>query len=266
MAELLNNENDRNFYSRLAEKTAVAFNDTYWNEKTGGYGSNNQACNSFALFLGLVDKDRTPRVVNNLVDDVKNHNFHLTTGNLCTKYVMEMLTEYGHPEVAYQVATQETYPSWGYMLANGATTLWERWEYETGGAMNSHNHPMMGSIDSWFYKYILGILPDINGPGFEKFTIHPIILNDLSFAEGEFDTVKGKIKCAWKKERGSIYLHVTIPGNSLATVYIPSKNFKSITEGHRNINRVKDVKFLSFHDKYAVYQLGSGTYHFKSDW
>ena len=96
--------------------------------------------------------------------DVKAHDYHLTTGNLCTKYLLEMLTENGYPEVAYKIATQETYPSWGFMLANGATTLWERWEYETGGAMNSHNHPMMGSVDSWFYKYVLGIRPEINGP------------------------------------------------------------------------------------------------------
>jgi alpha-L-rhamnosidase len=152
------------------------------------------------------------------------------------------------------------------MLANGATTLWERWEYETGGAMNSHNHPMMGSVDSWFYKYIPGILPDISGPGFEKFTIHPVVLNDLDFAEGEFDSMKGKIKSAWKKEKGSIYLTVTIPGNSVATVYVPAKNINSITEGNRSVKKVKEIKFLFAHDKSAVYQLGSGTYHFKSDW
>jgi len=266
MAKLTGNETDKNFYSNLADKTAAAFNDKYWDEKSGGYGSNNQACNSFALFLGLVDKDRTDRVVNNLVTDVKNHDYHLTTGNLCTKYLLEMLTEYGHPEVAYKIATQVTYPSWGFMLANGATTLWERWEFETGGAMNSHNHPMMGSVDSWFYKYILGILPDISGPGFEKFTIHPIIPDDLKFAEGEFNSVKGKIKSAWKKEKGSIFLTVTVPGNSTATVYVPSKNISSITESNRNIRKAKDIKFLSAQDKYAVCQIGSGTYNFKSDW
>lgn len=266
MADLTGNETDRTFYSNLAVKTAIAFNDKYWDEKTGGYGSNNQACNSFALFLGLVDKDRTASVVNNLVTDVMNHGYHLTTGNLCTKYLLEMLTEYGHPEVAYKIATQVTYPGWGFMLANGATTLWERWEFETGGAMNSHNHPMMGSVDSWFYKYILGILPDNSGPGFEKFTIHPIIIDDLKFAEGEFDSVKGKIKSAWKKENGSIFLTVTVPGNSTATVYVPSKNISSITEGNRPIRKVKDIKFLSAQDKCAVFHLGSGTYEFKSDW
>jgi len=266
MAGLFGNEVDKKLYSDLAEKTALAFNKTWWDEKTGGYGSNNQACNSFALYLGLVDKDKTAAVVNNLVSDVQQHNNHLTTGNLCTKYLLEMLTEHGHPEVAYKIATQETYPGWGYMLANGATTLWERWEYETGGAMNSHNHPMMGSVDSWFYKYILGILPDINGPGFEKLTIRPYVLDELSFAEGELNTIKGMVKSAWKKEKGSVYLNITIPCNSLATVFVPSKNNKSITEGNHNIRNNKEIKFLYSQDNYAVYQLGSGTYHFKSDW
>ena len=266
MANITGNKKDEVYYDKLAQKTAEVFNKKYWNEQSGGYGSNNQACNSFALFLGLIAKDKISRVVDNLVNDVKNHNYHLTTGNLCTKYLMEMLTENGQSEVAYKIATQVTYPSWGFMLANGATTLWERWENATGAGMNSHNHPMMGSVDSWFYKYILGILPDANGIGFEKFTIHPYVISDLDFAEGEFSSVKGIIKSAWRKESGSIYLDVTIPGNSTATVFIPTKNIKSITESNQNIDLVNEVKFLRAEDKYAIYNVGSGTYHFKSDW
>lgn len=266
MASITGNKKDEIYYEKLAQKTAAVFNKKYWDEQSGGYGSNNQACNSFALFLGLVDKGRIPRVIDNLVKDVKSHNYHLTTGNLCTKYLMEMLTENGQSEVAYKIATQETYPSWGFMLANGATTLWERWENETGGGMNSLNHPMMGSVDSWFYKYILGILPDAKGAGFEKFSIHPIIFNDLNFAEGEFSSVKGIIKSAWRKESGSINFDVTVPGNSTATVFIPTKNIKSITESNQNIDLVKGVKFLRMEDTYAVYNVGSGAYHFKSDW
>jgi alpha-L-rhamnosidase len=266
MADLLGNENDKSFYTKLAEKTAIAFNNKYWDEKTRGYGSNNQACNSFALFLGLVDKEKVPSVVDNLAKDVVNHNYHLTTGNLCTKYLLEMLTEHGYSEVAYKIAAQETYPSWGFMLANGATTLWERWEYATGSGMNSLNHPMMGSVDSWFYKYLVGILPDANGIGFEKFTIHPYIIDELNFVEGEYNSVKGIIKSGWKKEPGSIYLNVTIPGNSTAVVYIPTKNKNSITEGNRKIDLLNGVKFLRIEDKYSVYEVGSGTYHFKSNW
>jgi alpha-L-rhamnosidase len=266
MAHILGNKSDEVYFENMAEKTATAFNNKYWNEQLGGYGSNNQACNSFALFIGLVNKERIVRVVDNIVKDVKDRNYHLTTGNLCTKYLLEALTKYGHPNVAFKIATQETYPSWGYMMANGATTLWERWEGNGNGAMNSLNHPMMGSVDSWFYKYILGIIPDITKPGFEDFSIHPYVINDLDSAAGELNTVKGVIKSAWKKAHGSFYLEVTVPENSTATIYVPTKNVKSITESNKKIDEAAGIKFLNTQDDYAVFQVGSGKYQFKSDW
>ena len=266
MAHLLKKDADEARYAKIAERTAKAFNSKYWNEQTGGYGSNNQACNSFALYLGLVDKERVPRVVENLVKDVKAQDYHLTTGNLCTKYVLEVLSDHGYPDVAMKIAAQETYPSWGYMLANGATTLWERWEGNGTGAMNSLDHPMMGSVDSWFYRYCLGILPDVRYPGFEKFTIRPSIVADLNSADGQFTSTKGPIKSSWKKEDGFFYLDVTIPGNSTASVYVPTKDRSGITEGGQPVAQVKDVKFLNMQDDYAVYQIGSGSYRFKSKW
>jgi alpha-L-rhamnosidase len=130
----------------VARQVAISFNNKYWNEAAGGYGSNNESMNSFALFLGVVPQDKMQRVVASLVKAVHENQDHLTTGNLCTKYVLEMLTKYGYGDLAFKIATQETYPSWGYMLANDATTLWERWEPLTGAGMNSHNHPMMVSF------------------------------------------------------------------------------------------------------------------------
>jgi len=264
MAALTGRSDDEKYYSSLAEKTAAAFNKAYWDENKGGYASNNQASNSFALFLGLVDKKNISRVVENLVNDVKENDYHLTTGNLCTKYLMEMLTEYGHVDAAYKIASQETYPGWGYMLANGATTLWERWENETTCAMNSHNHPMMGSVDSWFYKYILGIRPDISGAGFSKFSIHPYIPNDMKYAEGELKTVKGVIKSAWKKENGLIKLNITIPANTTAEVFIPAKEVSSVKEGSKKAAGLKELKYVRQQDNCAVFEVGSGTYQFEA--
>lgn len=266
MAAVTGNAGDQAKYAALAEKTLAAFNNKFWDEQTGGYASNNQSCNSFALFLGAASKERIPRVVANLVENVKKYNYHLTTGNLCTKYLLETLTENGHVDVAYRIATQETYPSWGYMLANGATTLWERWEYETGGSMNSHNHPMMGSVGSWLYKYVLGILPDINAPGFEKFTIRPYIIQDLQFAQGEYKSVKGVIKSAWKKSNALLELNITVPANSVATVYIPTRDVKAITENNRKVSGNKQFRFLRMEGNAAVFEVGSGTYSFKSKW
>ncbi|MDR2914947.1 MAG: glycoside hydrolase family 78 protein [Tannerella sp.] len=266
MAGIIGRDSEVTRYKNLAQEIATAFNREYWNEQTGGYASNNQACNSFALYLGLADEKKVPRVINNLVEDVKKQNYHLTTGNLCTKYLLETLTEYGYHEVAYKIATQTTYPSWGFMLANGATTLWERWEFLTGDAMNSHNHPMMGSVGSWFYKYVIGINPDIHSPAFGKYTIHPYIFDDLTFAEGELITEKGTIKSAWKKQGKSISLDLTIPANTTATVFIPTTDKNSVTENGKAAGKIKELKFVKEEPDYVIYQVGSGTYKFKSDW
>jgi alpha-L-rhamnosidase len=265
MASVLGRRDEETVYRRLGDETARAFNAAWWDEATGGYGSNNQACNSFALFLGLVEKNNISRVVDNLAADVRRNDFHLTTGNLCTKYLLETLTEHGQAELAYQLATQETYPSWGYMLANGATTLWERWEHKTGGEMNSHNHPMMGSIGSWFYKYPAGILPDVRGPGFERFTVKPVIFENLDFVEAEVQSIKGLIRSAWKKESGTLSLQVTVPGNSTATVYVPARNNESVTESGRPVDHAEGCRLIRMEPQHAVIEIGSGDYQFQSD-
>ncbi len=262
MASVIGIEADAALYKKMAAEIAAAFNREYWDNQSGGYASNNQASNAFALYLGLVAGENIPRVASNLAENVKMHNYHLTTGNLCTKYLLETLTEHGYAETAYKIANQTTYPGWGFMLSKGATTLWERWEYATGDAMNSHNHPMMGSVDSWFYKYVLGIRPDINHPAFQKFVIRPVIFNDLNFAEGELNTVKGLIKTSWRKQGKQLLLGITIPANTLAKLYIPAKKLTDITENGKNITKLKEIKPLGTEDGSLVVEVGSGTYHF----
>jgi alpha-L-rhamnosidase len=266
MAKIAGRETDANRYRSMAGEIYAAFNREYWNEQTGGYASNNQACNSFALYMGLADEQKAPRILNNLVEDVKKHDYHLTTGNLCTKYLLEVLTERGYPEVAYKIATQTTYPGWGFMLSRGATTLWERWEYATGDAMNSHNHPMMGSVGSWFYRYILGITPDIQHPAFEQFNIRPVIFNDLNFAEGELVTEKGIIRVAWKKTGKTLILDITVPANTTAMVYVPVSNINTLTENGKSIAKVKELALLRQEKNCSVLMAGSGSYRFKSEY
>lgn len=221
-------------YRAFAQQTSVVFNKNWYDESVGGYAANNQAANSFALWLGVVAPDNVSRVVDNLVAEVKKYDYHLTTGNLCTKYLLEALTENGHVEEAYRIASQTTYPSWGYMLANGATALWERWENLSGDAMNSHDHPMMGSAGSWFVKYLVGIRPEFENPGFSHFKIQPYIPKDLSFVEGSLMTVKGEIRSAWHKNGNKLILDIEIPAGATATVALPSRNgynYKEVGSG-----------------------------------
>lgn len=258
MARVLGRNDVAALYDAYASDTREAFNRKYWDAQTGNYGSGNQASNAFAIFMGLADEQQAARAMENLVADIRARDYHLTTGNLCTKYVLEVLAAGGHIEEAWRLVTQTTYPSWGFMLSNGATTVWERWEYLTGDAMNSHNHPMMASVDAWFYRYLLGIDPSFEHPGFARFTLKPYLPESLSWAEGSLDTVKGTIRSSWRKQGTALTWTVEIPANSVADVWVPARKASVVTlDGRR-------VKALSFEKGYARLELGSGTYELKS--
>jgi alpha-L-rhamnosidase len=224
IARVLGKSSDTELYRSLAECVAAAFNREYWSEDLGGYGSNNQACNLLALYLGLAPGGRRERAFANLVYDVETlHACHLTTGNLCTRYLLEVLSTHGRPDLALRVASQTTYPSWGFMLENGATTLWERWELATGSGMNSHNHPMLGSVGSWLYKFLGGIDVQEAAVGFDRILVRPYMTPEVGFCRVALDTVRGRLESAWQvgAEPGSYSLKVTIPANSLAEVILP---------------------------------------------
>ncbi len=263
MAEILKKDEDAENYRNLATETAEAINRTFRDEKNGGYGTNNQAANAFALFLGLPGKKETPLVVQNLVNNVRQQDHHLTTGNLCTKYLLEVLSENGHHDTAYEIAIQESYPSWGFMLANGATALWERWENKTGGEMNSHNHPMMGSVGSWFYKYLAGIQPDQEKPGFSRFLVKPLIPSGLVHAEAGLLSVKGMIRSSWSKKDGYFMLNVEVPPNTTARVHVYCAGPKTVTESGDEPAK-NHIRFIGMENSHAVYEAGSGNYHFRS--
>lgn len=264
MARILGREQDRATYAALAREVSAAFNRKYWNEDSGGYGANNQAANSFALFVGLVPEKAVSRVVANLVRDVRAQGAHLTTGNLCTKYVLETLTTHGHADLAFDIAAQQTYPSWGFMLANGATTLWERWELLTGGGMNSHNHPMMGSVSAWFHKYLGGIRSDPQAPGFKRILIQPYPLEQLTWARAEYTSLYGTIRSAWRREGGTIRLKVSVPVNTTAAVTLPARGVQNITESGRPLAQAEEIKVLQQDPTTITVEVGSGDYEFVS--
>ncbi|MGD0733448.1 MAG: glycoside hydrolase family 78 protein [Terracidiphilus sp.] len=262
MAQALGKTEDKAKYTEMAQQVAASFNSRYWNESAGGYGSNNEAMDSFALFLGIVPEDKIQRVVASLVKAVHDNGDHLSTGNLCTKYVMEALTKYGHGDLAFKIATQETYPSWGYMLANGATTLWERWESLTGPGMNSHNHPMMGSVSAWFHKYLGGINPDPDMPGFKHIIIRPYPLGDLRWVRAEYKSSYGLIRSSWSKDNDLFILRLTVPVNTTAKVYIPARDGASITLNRKQAAMLEGVKLLGRQEGTSVFEVGSGDYEF----
>lgn len=216
MAVALDRSRDARTFKSRSFEVVEAFHRHFWNPVVHGYGSGNQACNALALDFGLVPDHLCGEVVAALAADIRAHADHLTTGNLATKSLLEVLSEHGHEELALALATQTTYPSWGFMLERGATTLWERWEELSGTGMNSHNHPMFGSIGSWFYRHVAGLrfaTPDQHGLVVE---ICPPRLPGIEWAEAGVETVHGPVVVRWRREPRGICVHCEVPWNCSA--------------------------------------------------
>ena len=221
-------------YRRLAEEIKAAFHRKFYNADSGSYGNGSQTSNVLALFLDLAPASVRGLVINSLRNDiVYNKNTHLSTGIVGAKYLFPLLTRIAGPDVnsdlAYELVTQTTYPSWGYMLEQGATTLWELWQNKTGPAMNSHNHPMFGSIGAWFYRALGGIEHDPAQPGYRRIRIAPQAPRDLRWVSASIQTVRGPVVSSWSRGEDSLRLEVTVPVGSEAQIHLPKLNFRNVT-------------------------------------
>ncbi|MEI6148603.1 MAG: family 78 glycoside hydrolase catalytic domain [bacterium] len=220
IAGVIGEKSDALDYSRKAAEVKASFNGQFWDETIGGYGPGSQSCNTLALYFGLVPEHRVKRVVDRLVSEIERFDGHLATGNICTKYIMEVLAEHNRLDVAWRIVTQTTYPGWGFMIASGATTIWERWEQATGGGMNSHNHPMLASIGAWFYRVLAGVKVDDTVPGFGRFTVRIPEIDSLNESKARLETVRGRIDVAWRKSRFGCVVGVRVPVGSEARVLV----------------------------------------------
>jgi len=238
IARVLGKEAEAKAYRDLAEAIKAAFHRAYFDPKTRNYANGTQTANALPLFLGMVPEAERGGVWGNVFDNiVYKNNSHLTTGIIGTKYIMELLTDAGASDLAYDIACQTTYPSWGYMIENGATTLWELWQLRQGPSMNSHNHPMFGSVGSWLYKALAGINQAPGSAAFERIRIAPQMVRDLRFAAGATRTIRGEVSSSWSLEDRGVRLEAVIPVGSEAEIVIPRFNLENalIREGDRVI-------------------------------
>jgi len=196
-------------WSALAEKIKEAMLEKWYDAQNGAFGTDSMACLAFALWLEILPEGDMQRIADRLRDKLVDSDYHFTTGNLCTRYLFEVLTRFGHIDTAWELITREEYPSWGWMLRNEATTVWERFEWKDVSGMNSHNHPMYGAVGYWFYAYIAGIRPA--KPGFAAVRIEPFFPKKLQHAHAQIDTVQGKAGVYWRRKDGKIFLNVQVP-------------------------------------------------------
>jgi alpha-L-rhamnosidase len=221
MAGVLGRRQDAAAYAGLAAAVRDAFNRRFWDEAGQAYGSGNQACCSLALYMGLAPEERRATVLQTLARDVEAHDRHLTTGNLCSKYLLEALSDCGRHDLAYALAAQTTYPSWGFMLACGATTIWERWENSKDTAMHSKNHPMMATFSAWYYRHLAGIRLEPDAMGFDRFRVQPRLADGLSFVKASLETVRGRVVSEWRRDGARLSLCVAVPVNARARICVP---------------------------------------------
>jgi alpha-L-rhamnosidase len=228
---------------------------------TGIFDSGTQAAQLITLYYDLVPEKEKLAAMNDLISEIFNkHNGHLSTGIFGTKFLFEVLRRENRNDISYSVANQRDFPGYANMLAHGATTLYESWKYPD--TVNSQNHPMFGSVSEWFYKSLLGI--NALSPGFSQFEIKPQPAGDLTWAKGYYDAVVGKINCDWKIEGIHFYLHVTVPVNSNAMLYVPSLPDKQVFENGIPAFQSTGLKFLEYKNNYAVFEAQSGNYLFDS--
>jgi len=258
-ARVLGREDMARRYAALAEEIRRSYNRRFFHPETGQYEGGSQFSNAFPLFLGIVPEAKREAVLGNLIHDiVDEHDGHLTTGILGTKYMMEALTEGGRPDIAYLLATQTGYPSWAHMIEN-RTTFSEHWDRS-----GSNNHVMFGSIDTWFYRTLAGIRIDETRPGYANVIVKPCIQPGLPWVRASVDTMRGRLSVEWTHRDGVYRLGVTIPFNSRATVYILARDPEEVTEGGEPAGSSQGVRFLRKEDQHAVFEIGSGTYEFVS--
>ncbi len=205
----LGRTDDEKKWRQTAENIRASMLEKWYDKETAKICTGSQAAQAFALWLGIIPDDDIQKAVRLIHDELVQNGYMLTTGNLCSRYLLDVLTQNGYVDDAFALLTRTEYPSFGYEIEQEATTVWERFELKKNPGMNSHNHPMYGAADYWFWAYLCGIKP--TAPGFEHVRIEPYFPEKLMSAQATLDTVRGDISVHWVKRYGKLILQVSIP-------------------------------------------------------
>jgi alpha-L-rhamnosidase len=252
IAAILGMKTDAAKYESAAVALQKALHRRFFDGKRG-YVSGEQPYLAFPLLVNIVPPDLRKPVMQNLEETilVKNSG-HIDAGMHGAYFLLKYLMEQDRNDLIYAMVSKTDYPSWGDMLRQGATTIWEDW---SGG---SHIHDTLISIGSWFIQGIGGIRIDETRPGFKHFLIRPGVVGDLTFARVRYRSPYGLIVSNWIKENGVLHLDVTVPAGTTATVYVPAASPAAVTEGGR------PIRPAAVENGKAKLDVGSGQYQFTS--
>ena len=219
--DYIGEKGDAKRFAEQAETLKKAFNKKFFNEKSVTYSNDSATANVLALAFDLAPAKYRKQIFGNLVAKIEGrHAGHIPCGLVGMQFLMRTLTENGRADIAYRFATEKTYPSWGYMVEKGATTIWELWNGDTADpAMNSLNHVMLlGDFNIWLYENLAGLKPDAERPGFRHIIMKPTIVGDLKFVKASHKSIYGVVKSEWQVRNGRFEWAVLVPANTTATV------------------------------------------------
>jgi alpha-L-rhamnosidase len=229
MSLALGHKEDAEKYQTLYDHIAEAYRKQYI-QPDGAVLGNTQSAYVVTLYSGIAPEALGANMTARLVADIEAHNNHLTTGFLGTPFLMFVLDDNHRSDVAFKLLLQDTYPSWGYMVAKGATTWWERWNGDTGDpGMNSYNHYAFGSVMAWVFRRAAGIDTDPSGPGFHHLTIQPQFNPALPTLRTEYDSPYGLVTTDWNQTTHQFT--IITPPNTTATVTLPNGKPANVGSG-----------------------------------
>jgi hypothetical protein len=260
-AELLNKPDEAKQFDTLASEIRVAFNKEFYKPEAGEYATGSQTANSIPLVLNIVEPQNRKSVIDALVADIRKQGNALTSGDVGYRFLLCALALEGYSDVIYSMNNQSEHPGYGYQLKMGATSLTEKWDAGVG-SFGSQNHFMLGQINEWFFHDLVGIGVDPDGAGFRKIIIKPMIVGDITWVNGSYQSVSGLISSAWKRENKQLMLNISIPANTTALVYIPAEKEADIKESGKQAVKAKGVKFIKAENGNVEFEVTSGNYQF----
>lgn len=287
IAALLGEQEDAEWFKQLYEERKAFFHKTYLDTETGktifadveNKLVDTQVSYALQIAFNIPDGELKDKVAANLAASVARENiiedkdvtppYSLMTGFIGTAWVSKALSDCSHNDIAYRLLQQTTYPSWLYSVEQGATTIWERLNSYThtrgfGGnnRMNSFNHYSFGAVAAWMYNYSLGIERDEAYPGFKHFLLkpEPDPTGEMTYAQGYYDSMYGRIKSSWKIDGDNCLYEFTVPPNTSATLLLRSKSLSKIVEGAKLLEKSEGVRYLGEQDGKYSFRIESGTY------
>jgi len=270
MAEVLGRTDDARRYAQLAGDVGRAFQQAYVDAE-GGMSGDTQAGYAIALDFDLLPEALRAPAVERMVACFGKYDGQLSTGFHSTVPLMNELTRAGRLDEAYRLVTNRKMPSWGYAIDHGATTIWERWDGYVEGrgfqdpGMNSFAHYALGSVGEWMFRTIIGINPDPAVPAYRHFILRPQPGGGLTWAQGAYHSIRGRIACAWRLDDARITVTVTVPANTSATLYLPTGNPQTALESGRPVAQATGVRVVDTTGNALACELEAGQYEFSAE-